>query len=67
MKILNIDFGFGSNSMGFNDHALLNILELQKHGNDITWVTCDATPMVKNYIKSKIHNLIKEEKIKKSK
>ena len=55
MKILNIDFGFGSNSMGFNDHALLNILELQKHGNDITWVTCDATPMVKNYIKSKIN------------
>ena len=52
MKILNIDFGFGSNSMGFNDHALLNILELQKHGNDITWVTCDATPMVKNYIKN---------------
>lgn len=55
MKILNVDFGFGTVSGGFNDHALLNISELRKHGHDITWVTCDATPIVKN-MKKKLEN-----------
>jgi len=54
VKILNADFGFGTIARGFND-SLLNIIELRKLGHDVSWVTCDVTPVVKD-MKKKIEN-----------